>query len=87
MRALPPLRLGLVDGGADLSAFCDQHGGHVLTWIIKLFARFTITESTDGVLRFYGADLVQFDECPAQPLLPSGGLALHRGLGPSTVVW
>ena len=80
-RARAPLRLGLAGGGTDLSPFCDQFTGAVLSATIGRYAYAHLTERNDSYVRFIANDLGIEDLLEARSDLPTDdGLPLHRAV-------
>lgn len=80
-RARAPLRLGLAGGGTDLSPFCDQFTGAVLSATIARYAYAHLTERNDSCVRFIANDLGLEDLLEAGSHLPTdNGLSLHRAV-------
>ena len=82
IRARAPLRLGLAGGGTDLSPYCDQFGGAVLTTTIDRFAYAFITPRDDGRVVFRAKDLGREEVLEAAPQLPQAGLLVATAARP-----
>ena len=81
IRSRVPLRLGLADGGTDLSPYSEIYGGAVLNCTIDRYAYAFISPRTDDKIAFRARDLLTdelHDLAPA--IAPTSGLLLHRGV-------
>jgi D-glycero-alpha-D-manno-heptose-7-phosphate kinase len=79
-RSRAPLRLGLAGGGTDLSPYCDEFGGTVLSTTIDRFAYAFINPRDDDRVAFRAKDLGREEVLAAAPMLPEASLVLHRGV-------
>lgn len=57
IRSKAPLRLSFAGGGTDVSPYCDERGGAVLSSTIDRFAFCTISPRTDGQIAVRSLDL------------------------------
>lgn len=81
VRSRAPLRLGFGGGGSDLSPYCDEHGGVVLSGTIDRYAFAHLTARDDGKLVFRAHDLGEEEELPASLDFDiRAGLGLHRAV-------
>ena len=79
VRARAPLRIGLCGGGTDVSPYCDDHGGAVLSITIDLYAYANIQPTDDGQISFAALDMGDRYESAIQDELTIGDpLRLHR---------
>ena len=81
IRARVPLRLGLADGGTDLSPYCDRFGGAVLNTTIDRYAYAFIGPSPDGKPHFVAPDLgIEEGFAPELAAIATAKLVLHVGV-------
>ena len=81
IRSKAPLRLGLAGGGTDVSPYCDEYGGVVLSATIDMYAHCTIEPGIDGQIRFFAADRDEYEQHESAASVPAQGrLLLHKGV-------
>lgn len=81
VRARAPLRLGLAGGGTDVSPYCDNYGGNVLSATIDRYAYATIEAQNDARVRFVASDLQAEESVDAgAPIQLDGKLSLHKAV-------
>lgn len=56
VRGKAPLRVSFCGGGTDVSPYCDEHGGVVLSSTINLYAYATIEERNDNLVNIRSLD-------------------------------
>jgi len=79
VRARAPLRLGLADGGTDVSPYCDEFGGAILNATIGHYAYATIEPREDGIVEFASPDHSKSARYETNgPLVPDGNLDLRK---------
>jgi D-glycero-alpha-D-manno-heptose-7-phosphate kinase len=81
VRARAPLRLGLAGGGTDLSPYCDEFGGVVLSATIDKFAYAHVYSNETGALVLRARDIGSEEVLESSTDLPiREGLMLHRAV-------
>src|ERR1044072_9211768 len=79
VRARAPLRIGLCGGGTDVSPYCDEHGGAVLSVTIDLYAYANIEPRNDERVSFAALDMGDHIDFPMQETCAiADPLRLHR---------
>ena len=81
VRTRAPLRLGLAGGGADVSPYCDIHGGYVLNATLDRYAYAVIKTLDEPIVRFVATDQQSVKvKAISEPLALNGKLDLHKAV-------
>jgi D-glycero-alpha-D-manno-heptose-7-phosphate kinase len=80
IRARAPLRLGLCGGGTDVSPYCDEYGGAVLSVTIDLYAYANIEPTVDGRAEFAATDMGDHYIETGDAVTLGDPLRLHRAV-------
>jgi D-glycero-alpha-D-manno-heptose-7-phosphate kinase len=81
IRSKAPLRLGLAEGGSDVSPYSDLYGGLILNVTINLYAYCTIEETDNNKIEIVATDLdksLVYDSAKELPI--DRNLDLHKGV-------
>ena len=81
VRSRAPLRLGFGGGGTDLSPYCEEFGGVVLSGTIDRYAYAHLTSRDDNQIVFKADDLSRHESLPCSLDFDiREGLGLHRAV-------
>jgi D-glycero-alpha-D-manno-heptose-7-phosphate kinase len=82
IRSRAPLRISYAGGGTDVSPYCDEHGGAVLSATIDRFAYCTIKPRDDKVVTVRSLDFNRNEHWTADPtmLIYDGNLDLVKAV-------